>query len=1394
MNIECSFCHALHWKAEALTSSTINNQKFGMCCYQGKISLPKLHKIPRHLRGLFIADDHVSRDFHKNILFYNNCLAMTSTGKTTDPTVNQGGRGPYSYVLRGELIHQAGSVLPPEGREPIYSQLYIHDTEQATDLRLRQHHLNGRNRDHPLNPYVLNLLQGILHQSHPAVHLYEQALAHTRNMALEQQFAVSLHFDSTCDRRRYNLPNATVNEIAAVIIGDGEQITGSQDIIVYRKGRPLELFRISDSHPLYSSLRYVLLFPTGQLGWYPTIPYNETENQAAPRRREYVSLEQYFRYQFHIRPFHIESDHLFLAGKLFQAYVCESWAIAEQKRLGQLAAIQNNLRVELYQGLADAIVANVDVNLNDLGRRTILPSSFSGGTRYMQQLCQDALAINRYFGGGDLFITMTANSAWPEIKDALLYNQAPHTRPDLISRVFHAKLHSLIKDIKGGMLGDILGFLYTIEFQKRGLPHAHIIVFLKPHAKLRTPQQVDSLMSSEFPVDNPELLELIKKFMVHNPCGDQNRQSPCMENGVCTKGFPKPFNERTSITEDSYARMRRLNTGQTFRIGQGDRTYHVDNRWVVCHSKYLIWKYRCHINVESIASVKAVKYIYKYVYKGHDRTTMQFGTAHDEIRHYLDARYVSSCEATWRLYFFEVQNHEPSVLRLAVHLPQQQSVVLNPDRDTLQEALARHENRLTTLTGWFKANADHQDGVINNTLYQDFPNKMVWHKDTHVWTVRQRGFQIGRMYYAHPSAGERFYLRLLLTVVKGATSYEALRTVQGVLHPTFREACIAQGLTEDDNEWHQCLEEAKHMAVGRQMRHLFVTIIKDCDPADPRALWDTFWQDICDDLKRHPVFRNREVEPSEEEIQDYGLYLIDQILIQAGKSLQNWDSLPQVVGNWGTLLQNLNPFIAEQRDYDILEQADLAAQHIATLNPDQRSAFDRITAAVVNSTGDIFFLHGPGGTGKTYVYNTLCYDMRSNVRIVLCVASSGIAAILLKGGRTVHLRFKVPIPINESSFCNIPKTSQLADLIRRADLVIWDEAPMQHKHIMEAVDRSFRDLRDDLRPFGGLTVVFGGDFQQILPVILKGSRAQVVGACMQRSYLWSHIIVLRLHQNMRLNTNVQEEANFAKWQLEVGHGQHTDDSCNITLPNHFHCPENTVDSLLDIIYPDLHVPGHSDQYFSERIILSCINKKVNELNETVLARFPGPSQIFHSVDSIPNSEQLGEHDPLLNYPVEYLNEVNCGSLPLAKLELKIGCPVMVLKNLDAANGVCNGSRGILTRYGNRVLEVRLLTGSHAGQTVFIPRVANLPGEDENAFKFTRRQFPIRVCFSMTINKSQGQSVKFVGLDLRSPAFTHGQFYVAVSRVTSVSNIKAIWDEEDREGKSQNVVYSEVLLE
>jgi len=1362
-----------------------------MCCYQGKISISPLNPPPQVLYQYLTSQDPVAREFRGRIRNYNYGLAMTSVGRELNYTINQDGRGPYTFILQGQLNHLAGSLLPTEGVPPKYAQLYIHDSEVALN-----HRLQNTNNTY-LDSFVLRELQDMLEDLHPGVELYKQAHNLTRDMPPEQQCRIALRFQENTDRRRYEGPQPAVREIAVILPGDGDTPTDCQDIILFRKSDNAPR-RIRDSHPFYPSLCYVLLFPTGQLQWHPKIPYQGHENQNNENDK-YISLVQYFRYRLHIRPTHLDSNHLFLAGKLFQEYVCESWAITEQKRLAQLRAKQDDLRAEVYKGLADAVAHDIDTSLENLGKRIILPSSFSGSTRHMQQQCQDALAINRYFGGGDLFITMTANASWPEIQNALLDGQGAHDRPDLVVRVFHAKLQDLIKELKKGILGDMAGFLYTIEFQKRGLPHAHIILFLKPHAKLRTPDQIDSLMSSEFPINNPELLELIKKFMVHGPCGDYNRDAPCMVGRKCTKGFPKPFREHTSITDDSYARTRRSDTGQTVEV----RTHNVDNRWVVCHSKYLIWKYRCHINIESIASVKAVKYIFKYVYKGHDRTTMEFGTCVDEIKQYLDSRYVSSCEANWRLYFFEMHDHYPSVLRLAVHLSEHQTVVINPTRDVnAQELLERHQNRDTTLTGWFKANALHQDGVINNTLYQDFPNIMVWNKKDYKWTIRKNSFQIGRMYYAHPSAGERFYLRLLLTVVKGATSYEELRSFEDHLYPSFREACIARGLLEDDNEWHQCLQEAKHMAIGCQMRHLFVTILIDCSPSNPRALWDTFWQDICDDLKHQlqtRVFQNRNVEPTEDEIQDFGLYLIDQLLRQSGRRLQDWDSMPQVAGNWRDILHDPNPLITEQRQYNQQEQAALAAECIANLNPDQHSAFDRVISAVTNTTGEAFFLHGPGGTGKTYLYNTLCYHLRSQNKIVLCVASSGIAALLLMGGRTAHSRFKLPIPCNETTHCNIPKNSQLAKLICETDLVIWDEAPMQHRHIMETVDRSFRDLRNSDKSFGGVTVVFGGDFQQILPVILKGSRAQVVSACIQRSYLWTNsITVLHLHQNMRLNTNVEAEANFAKWQFDIGHGELTDEAFNVSLPNQFKCRENTVSSLIDAIYPNINTPELSNQYFSERIILSPMNKDVNALNKIVLDRFPGPSQTFYSADFIPVSEQFGEGDPMLNYPVEHLNEINGSSLPLAKLEVKAGCPVMILKNLDQPRGVCNGSRGILTRYRNRVLEVKLITGQHAGETVFIPRIPNQPSDDENSFKFTRKQFPIRLCFSMTINKSQGQSVKHVGLDLSSSVFTHGQFYVAVSRVTSVSNIKAIWTQNEQQQQAEeaitkNIVYKEVLL-
>jgi hypothetical protein len=581
------------------------------------------------------------------------------------------------------------------------------------------------------------------------------------------------------------------------------------------------------------------------------------------------------------------------------------------------------------------------------------------------------------------------------------------------------------------------------------------------------------------------------------------------------------------------------------------------------------------------------------------------------------------------------------------------------------------------------------------------------------------------------------------------------------------------------------------MQMGHQLRHLFVTIMRECAAAKPEVLWREFKQYICDDLKHQLSQKTNIIEPSDEEAEDYGLYLINQLLSHFGRELKEWGDMPKITKDWPLLLHN--HLIQDEHHYDPVQQYEQAEQCIANLNPDQHAAFERITSAIINKTGEIFFLHGPGGTGKTYLYNTLCYHLRAQGKIVLCVASSGIAALLLQGGRTAHSTFKIPIPCHESSVCNIKNNSALADLIRSADLIIWDEAPMQHKYNMEAVDHTFRDLCESEMPFGGHTIVFGGDFQQILPVIIKGGRAQVVGACLQRSHLWGFITVLHLHQNMRLDTHVEAEADFAKWQQDVGQGRHTDQSSIISLPDYFKCRENTVASLIDEIYPNLETSNHPAEYFAERTILSSLNADVDSINKQVLLRFPGESHIFHSADSIPTSEQSGGDDPMLDYPVEYLNEINCSGLPLAKLELKCGCPIMILRNINPRNGICNGSRGILTRISSRILEVQLLTGGHIGKKVLIPRISNVPTDEQVGFKFIRRQFPVRVCFAMTINKSQGQTVRYVGLDLRRPVFSHGQFYVGISRVTSVWNIKAIWEEKERQAKTKNVVYNEVLL-
>ncbi len=234
-----------------------------------------------------------------------------------------------------------------------------------------------------------------------------------------------------------------------------------------------------------------------------------------------------------------------------------------------------------------------------------------------------------------------------------------------------------------------------------------------------------------------------------------------------------------------------------------------------------------------------------------------------------------------------------------------------------------------------------------------------------------------------------------------------------------------------------------------------------------------------------------------------------------------------------------NPLILEQLDYSQDSLQAILDERLPNLNVDQRRVFDSVVASVETASGNYFFLSGIAGAGKTFVYNTICAQLRIQRRIVLCVSSSGISALLMDGGRTAHSMFKIPIDnINSTSSCSISKNSSRADLLRQAEAIIWDEIVAQHRHAIEAVERTLRDIRSDPRPFGGLTVVLGGDFLQTLPVVIHGSKEAILHATFRHSELWNNNIrLLFLHQNMRLNHANESTREFAQWLLDVGNGK-----------------------------------------------------------------------------------------------------------------------------------------------------------------------------------------------------------------------------------------------------------------
>jgi hypothetical protein len=586
------------------------------------------------LKSLMDGTHEKSKNFLEHIRSFNSAFGFASMGANigTPP-----GHGPYCFRIHGQIYHRTGTLHPPNEEPRIYSQVYILDTEEATSCRKSRPENEGCDRD------LMRNISELLNNISPFAAAYKmlhEVETQENKRALDAginppEISMMIMQDRNMDPRRYNAPRA--NEVAIVFQNADGEPTLHRDLIVHLRptNEPQivpKVKRINVLDPNLEPMVYPLLFPHGDQGWSTSIELH------GARLRTRVTQMQYYGYRFATRD---QFNPLLNAGKLTQQYFVDAYVKTEANRLNYLRINQTKLRVELYSGLLDHINSPADQAGIVPGKPIILPSSFQGSPRNMHQNYQDAMAIVRKYGKPDLFITMTCNPAWKEYFENLEEWQKIEHRPDLISRVFNLKLKELLADLcKKHLLGKVIGKVHVIEFQKRGLPHAHILLILAAEDKPKSQAQIDAIVCAEIPDKSlhPRLNEIVLKHMIHGPCGRSHSRSPCMDNGECTKNFPKPYEVETRENVDGYPRYRRRYSVQQYEV----RNFLVDNSWVVPYNPHLLLKFNCHINVEVCASVKSVKYLFKYVYKGHDCANIEIKdlntTEHNEINLHMDSR------------------------------------------------------------------------------------------------------------------------------------------------------------------------------------------------------------------------------------------------------------------------------------------------------------------------------------------------------------------------------------------------------------------------------------------------------------------------------------------------------------------------------------------------------------------------------------------------------------------------------------------------------------------------------------------------------------------------------------------------------------------------------------
>ncbi|KAF8094301.1 hypothetical protein N665_0366s0019 [Sinapis alba] len=475
---------------------------------------------------------------------------------------------------------------------------------------------------------------------------------------------------------------------------------------------------------------------------------------------------------------------------------------------------------------------------------------------------------------------------------------------------------------------------------------------MHPNAKLPTTDDIDKIICAEIPDKSrePDLHDVVKDMMMHGPCGAANMNSPCIENGLCSKGYPKPYSERTTINRDGFPIYRRREQVENYVEKSGVKC---DNQWVIPYNKELSLRYRAHINVEWCNQDGSIKYLFKYINKGQDRVTVaveppdhvvtnQLGSVDGSVEKKGMNSKISLIAAGWRTFSFSIHYRSTAVEKLSFHLPGKQHVIFR-GKDKMKVVVNHKLIENTMFLAWFEL--CKVDSLAKTITYVQIPYFFTFDKSKKKFNRRKRGFAIGRINYAPRKHEDAYYLRVLLNYVYGPTSYEDIKTFEGVLHKSYKKTCSARGLLDDDHEYIDDLLRRSYDSSASDLRQVYAMMLNNDSLESPENVWEHKWECLSDDIEynRRRVLNRPGLVLSDEDKKKYALQEIEKLLRRNGDSLERFTSMPKVPKS---SINDSNVLILDERSYLREALLETLERDVPKMTDEQRKIFDEILEAV----------------------------------------------------------------------------------------------------------------------------------------------------------------------------------------------------------------------------------------------------------------------------------------------------------------------------------------------------------------------------------------------------------------------------------------------------------------